>query len=70
MEKKALMKKIVDRIGRDKAIEIVTLAYNTELLTSNLRRLEDNDRKIGGYQRRDHLMDALERVSEVCDLAG
>jgi hypothetical protein len=70
MEKKLLMKKITDKVGRDKAIDLVIQSYNTELLTNLLSRLEEGKaRMIGGYKRRDHLADALERVAEVCDLA-
>lgn len=68
MEKKALMKKIVDKIGRDKAIEVVTQAYNTELITTWISRLDEAGNKIGGPKRHDHLGDALERVVEVIDL--
>ncbi|MDB6168786.1 MAG: hypothetical protein JWM88_1650 [Verrucomicrobia bacterium] len=68
MDKKQLMKAISDKIGRDKAIEMVMQAYNTELLTTSVGRIEAN-RPIGGPQRRDHLADALERVWEVCQLA-
>jgi hypothetical protein len=69
MEKKALMKKIVNLVGRDKAIDLVMQAYNTELLTTLLNRLEAGKAKmIDKLNRRDQLQDALERVSEVCDL--
>ena len=69
MDKKTLMKKITEKIGRDKAIDLVMQAYNTELLTNLLNRLEEGkSRMIGGYKRRDHLQDALDRVAEVCDL--
>ncbi|HEY4247526.1 MAG TPA: hypothetical protein VGM64_11750 [Lacunisphaera sp.] len=69
MDKKALMKKITEKIGRDKAIDLVMQSYNTELLTTLLNRLEEGKtRMIGGYKRRDQLADALERVAEVCDL--
>ena len=69
MDKKTLMKKITEKIGRDKAIDLVKQAYNTELLTNLLNRLEEGkSRMIGGYKRRDHLQDALDRVAEVCDL--
>jgi hypothetical protein len=70
MDKKAVMKKIVEKVGRERAIDLVASAYNTELLTTNLLRLEAKDRKIGGYQARDLLADALQRVDEVCDLAS
>jgi hypothetical protein len=69
MDKKAAMKKIVEKVGREKAIELVTQAYNTEMLTTLLSRLEENKPKmIGQYNRRDQLQDALDRVLEVCDL--
>ena len=71
MDKKTMMKKITDKVGRDKAIDLVMQAYNTELLTTLLNRLEDGKTKmIGGYKRRDHLEDALDRVLEVCDLTN
>jgi hypothetical protein len=69
MDKKAAMKKIVEKVGREKAIELVTQAYNTEMLTTLLSRLEENKPKmIGQYNRRDQLQDAIDRVLEVCDL--
>jgi hypothetical protein len=71
MDKKELMQKIIAKVGRDRAIELVTQAYNTELLTTMVSRLEDGKTKmIGGYKRRDQLQDALERVMAVCDLAA
>ncbi len=71
MDKKATMKKISEKVGRDKAIDLVMQSYNTELLTNLLNRLEEaKPRMIGGYKRRDHLEDALERVLEVCDLTN
>jgi len=71
MEKKAMMKKITDKVGRDKAIDLVVQAYNTELLTTYLGRLEDGKARMGrSYKRRDHLGDALDRVLEVCDLTN
>ncbi len=68
MDKKLLMKGITDKVGREKAIEMVMQAYNTELLTTWIARIEAN-KPLGGPQRHDHLGDALERVSEVCELA-
>ena len=70
MEKKAIMKKIIEKVGREKAVELVTQAYNTEILTTLLSRLEPNKPKmIDKFNRRDQLEDALERVWQVCDLA-
>jgi len=69
MDKKATMKEIIAKVGRERAIDMVMQSYNTELLTTLLNRLEDGKPKmIGGYKRRDHLEAALVRVVEVCDL--
>lgn len=70
MDKKAAMQDIVARVGRDKAIDLVMGAYDTELTATVLNRLEEGKSKmIGGYKRRDHLEAALKRVLEVCELA-
>ena len=69
MSKQILMRKIADKVGRESAINIVMQAYNTELMTTLLGRLEENKpRMLGGTKPRDHLAVALERVAEVCDL--
>jgi len=70
MDKKQLMKQITDKVGNEKAIDIVMQAYNTELVTTWLRRMEANRPQIGGNTRRDHLNDALTRVVEVCELTN
>lgn len=71
MEKKTVMNKISAKVGRDRAIELVLSAYNTEIIATRLRHLESD--KTAGLttrnERRDHLANALERVSEVCGLA-
>ena len=67
MDNKEMMKVITDKVGREKAIEIVMQAYNTELLTTWISRIQ-SDKPIGGPQRRDHLADALARVMETCKL--
>lgn len=70
MDKKISMKKIAEKIGRDKAIETVMNAYNTELIASWLRHLEASQGgKVTRTERRDHLANALQRVNEVCDLS-
>jgi hypothetical protein len=70
MEKKALMQKIIGMVGREKAVEMVMQAYNTEMLTTLLNRLEENKpNMITKFNRRDQLLDALNRVLEVCTLA-
>jgi hypothetical protein len=67
--KSEAMKEIVAKVGKEKAIDLVMQSYNTELLTTRLRRLEEGTPGIGAYNRRDHLADALRRVVEVCDLS-
>lgn len=71
MDKKQMMEKIVAKVGREKAVDMVMQAYNTELVTTWLRRMEATTKpQIGGNTRRDHLGDALQRVLEVCELAA
>ncbi len=67
MDKKQLMKAIADKVGKEKALEMVMQAYNTELITTWIARIEAN-KPLGGPQRRDHLNAALERVWEACQL--
>jgi hypothetical protein len=67
MEKNELMKQITDSVGREKAIELVVSAYNTELVTTWLSRLQPG-KPLGGPARHDHLQDALERVNLVVNL--
>lgn len=69
MDNKQIMKAITDKVGKEKAIEIVMQAYNTELLTTWIARVQA-EKPIGGPQRRDHLADALERVVTVCNLTS
>ena len=64
-----MMKAVSDKVGKEKAIVIVMQAYNTELLTTWIARIEAN-KPIGGPQRRDHLSDALKRVVDVCELTS
>lgn len=69
MDKSTSMKKISEKVGRDRAIEMVMHAYNTELVASWLRHLEASQGgKVTRSERRDHLANALSRVSEVCEL--
>ena len=69
-DRKATMKDIIAKVGRERAIDMVMQSYNTEILSTHLKRLEDRSPgALGAYKRRDHLADALERVREVCDLA-
>ena len=69
MDNKQMMQAISGKVGKEKAVEIVMQAYNTELLTTWIARVQAA-KPIGGPQRRDHLNDALVRVTEVCDLLG
>jgi hypothetical protein len=69
MDNKQMMKAISDKVGKEKAVEIVMQAYNTELLTTWIARVQA-EKPIGGPQRRDHLADALERVFTVCNLTS
>ena len=62
------MKEIIAKVGKEKAIDLVMQSYNTELLATRLRRLEESLPGIGAFTRRDHLSDALQRVVEVCNL--
>jgi hypothetical protein len=70
-DKKVAMQDIIARVGRDRAIDLVMKAYDTELMTTLLNRLEEGKAShIGGYKRKDHLEAALKRVLEVCELAA
>ncbi len=71
MDKKAKMKAIVEKVGRDRAVDLVVSAYNTELVTTWLSHLESVQRgsKVAA-PRRDHLGDALTRVGEVVELTS
>jgi hypothetical protein len=68
MDNAKMMKVISDKLGREKAVEMVLQAYNTELITTWIARIEAN-KPLGGPQRRDHLTNAISRVLEVCELA-
>ena len=71
MDKKAAMQDIIARVGKERAIDMVMKAYDTELMTTLMNRLEEGKSKmIGAYKRRDHLEAALKRVLEVCELAS
>ncbi|HWA24705.1 MAG TPA: hypothetical protein VG734_03445 [Lacunisphaera sp.] len=66
--KNEIMRDIIAKVGKERAIDLVMQSYNTELLATRLKRLEDGTPGIGAYTRRDHLQDALARVLEVCEL--
>lgn len=68
LNKKEVMREIIAKVGKERAIDLVMQSYNTELLGTRLKRLEEGMPGIGAYNRRDHLEDALARVLEVCEL--
>lgn len=67
-DKKEAMLEIIAKVGKERAIDLVMQSYNTELVSTRLRRLEEGMPGIGAFKRRDHLEDALRRVLEVCNL--
>lgn len=70
MDNRTAMKEIIAKVGREKAIDLVMQAYNTELLATLLNRLEEGKQQMtGGFKRRDHLQAALRRGLEVGELA-
>jgi hypothetical protein len=69
MDKKHRMKKISEKVGQDKAIQLVMHAYDTELLAGWLRHIDATHAgKMPRPERRDHLGNAVARVAEVCEL--
>ena len=68
LSKSEIMRDIIAKVGKERAIDLVMQSYNTELLATRLKRLEDGTPGIGAFTRRDHLQDALIRVQEVCEL--
>ena len=66
--KNEIMREIIAKVGKEKAIDLVMQSYNTELLATRLKRLEEGLPGIGAFTRRDHLQDAMTRVLEVCEL--
>lgn len=67
-EKQELMNVVVKQLGRDKAVEVVMAAYNTELLSNRMARMETGSTRLKTGAR-DFLLLALKRVVEVCGLA-
>ena len=68
LNKKDVMREIIAKVGKERAIDLVIQSYNTELLATRLKRLEEGLPGIGAFKRRDHLEDAMARVLEVCEL--
>ena len=69
--KKDLMQNITRRVGAEQAIALVMGAYNTELITNKLARMESGkptSDKLGA--KKDHLELALRRVLDVVELTN
>jgi hypothetical protein len=68
--KKDLMQNITRKVGAEQAIGLVMSAYNTELITNKLARMENkpSSDKLGA--KKDHLELALRRVLDVVELTN
>lgn len=69
-EKQALMALIVAKLGQEKALEVVMAAYNTELLSNRLGRMEVPTGLPGTRASKDLLLLALQRTVEVLEIMG
>ncbi len=69
-EKQELMAKIVAKLGQEKALEVVMAAYNTELLSNRLGRMEATTGLPGTRVSKDLLLLALQRTAEVLAIMG
>ena len=67
-EQQDLMAVIVRQLGRGKAVEVVMAAYNTELVSNRMARMETSSTAMKSGAK-DLLLLALKRVAEVCALA-
>lgn len=68
MTKKELMKQIVGAVGPTEAVRLVTEAYNYEILSNRMSRMETEPVGIRRTDKKDLLQQALERVTEVLAL--
>lgn len=68
-EKQELMAKIVGKLGRERALEVVMAAYNTEIISNRLGRMEATTGLPGTRTSKDLLLIALQRTVEVISLA-
>ncbi len=62
------MKTIADVVGRQEAIRLVNETYNAEILSNRMSRMETHPSGIK-REKKDLLLQALERVAEVVALA-
>lgn len=67
-EKQELMAKIVAKLGQEKALEVVMAAYNTELLSNRLGRMEAAAGLPSTRSSKDLLLLALQRTVEVLSI--
>lgn len=70
MTKKDLMQNITRKVGAEQAISLVMAAYNTELITNKLSRLENKPGPDKLGSKKDHLELALRRVLDVVELTN
>lgn len=70
MTKKDLMQNITRKVGAEQAISLVMAAYNTELITNKLSRLENKPGPDKLGSKKDHLDLALRRVLDVVELTN
>lgn len=68
MTKKDLMQQIVKAVGPLEAVRLVTDAYNSEILSNRMSRMETEPVGIRRTEKKDLLLQALERVVEVLGL--
>jgi len=68
MTKKDLMKRIADAVGPLEATRLVLEAYNYEILSNRMSRMETEPTGIRRTDKKDLLLLALERVAEVVAL--
>jgi hypothetical protein len=68
MSKKDMMKLISDAVGPQQAIRMVSDAYNFEILSNRMSRMETEPTGIRRSEKKDLLLQALQRVVDVIGL--
>jgi hypothetical protein len=68
MNKKDLMKQIIDAVGPQEAIRLVTNAYNYEILSNRMGRMETDPSGIRRAEKKDLCLLALQRVADIVAL--
>jgi len=69
MTKNNLMAEIVKSVGRTEAHTLVLAAYNAEIISNRLSRMETTPTGLGRSGNRDLLQLALQRVHEIVVLS-